>query len=296
MSTMHNNSRLIDLSGNSELRDLLAMPFIKFPYLITLNLSNCEIMIISQNIFMNLENLRILDLSFNQIARLEQAAFLGLRRLRHLNLLGNTHISVFEPFAFRGLINVRNLVISGSTIRKLSSYTFAGLQLDTLSFYNNSIDEIQNKVFAYLRVKRINLEFNSILKFDEGLFSDVTGLSTLRTPAYKFCCVRPSYLPEAKCSPEKDEFSSCDDLMRISALQIMVWIMGLCALFGNILAIIYRLVYDRERLKLGFGIFVTNLAAADFLMGVYMLIIAIADAVYRKRFVYLCTCIVNFET
>ncbi|XP_045194790.2 G-protein coupled receptor GRL101-like [Mercenaria mercenaria] len=67
----------------------------------------------------------------------------------------------------------------------------------------------------------------------------------------------------------------------------MLWLIGLCSLLGNILSVIYRLVYDRERLKLGYGVFVTNLAVADFLMGFYMIIIAVADAVFRKRYIFM---------
>jgi hypothetical protein len=74
--------------------------------------------------------------------------------------------------------------------------------------------------------------------------------------------------------------------MRITALQIMVWIMGICALIGNFISIMYRIVYDRPKFKIGYGIFVSNLAVADFLMGVYLIIIATADTLYRKRYVF----------
>jgi leucine-rich repeat-containing G protein-coupled receptor 7 len=71
--------------------------------------------------------------------------------------------------------------------------------------------------------------------------------------------------------------------MRHSVLQFLIWLIGITAFLGNILTILYRLKYDRKRLKLGFGIFVTNLAVADFLMAVYLIIIAVADSAFRKR-------------
>ena len=43
-------------------------------------------------------------------------------------------------------------------------------------------------------------------------------------------------------------------------------------------------MYDKERLKLGYGIFVSNLAISDFLMGVYIIIIASADVFYRGNY------------
>jgi hypothetical protein len=81
-----------------------------------------------------------------------------------------------------------------------------------------------------------------------------------------------------------DEFSSCDDLMRHTLLQFLIWLIGITAFLGNILTVIYRLKYDRQRLKLGYGIFVTNLAIADLLMAIYLIIIAVADSVFRKRY------------
>jgi leucine-rich repeat-containing G protein-coupled receptor 7/leucine-rich repeat-containing G protein-coupled receptor 8 len=65
----------------------------------------------------------------------------------------------------------------------------------------------------------------------------------------------------------------------------MVWLIGFCALFGNILSVIYRLVYHRERMQLSYEVFVTNLAVADTIMGIYLLIIAVADAMFRNRLV-----------
>jgi hypothetical protein len=146
---------------------------------------------------------------------------------------------------------------------------------------------MEDDVFLGMNAKLLHIEANQISVFDKGLFRGVSGLLSLHTPAYKFCCIRPNYLADEDCFPERDEFSSCADLLRVSALQTMLWLIGLVALFGNILSVIYRLIYDRERLKLGFGIFVTNLAIADFIMGVYLIIIAIADAAYRKRFINL---------
>jgi hypothetical protein len=71
--------------------------------------------------------------------------------------------------------------------------------------------------------------------------------------------------------------------MRHPILQAVLWLVGLASLFGNLGSIVYRIVYDRQRLKIGYGIFVTNLASADFLMGIYLIVIACVDSVYRSR-------------
>ncbi|XP_045211257.2 G-protein coupled receptor GRL101-like [Mercenaria mercenaria] len=258
-----------------------------FPYLISLNLSMCEIKEMTKDIFQPIGNLRILDLSYNKIKKIPSAAFIGLRKLKMLILLGNRDISLFEPYSLNGLSSIRKIEITGSNIYKISSHTFAGLNLDKLRLSDNNIHEMEDNVFSGMSVKIIDMENNKIKTFNKGLFRGASGITALHTPAFKYCCVRPNYLADKDCFPEKDEFSSCADLLRVSALQTMLWLIGILALFGNIASVIYRLVYDREKLKLGFGIFVTNLAVADFLMGIYLITIAVADATYRSRYIFM---------
>ncbi|XP_053380174.1 uncharacterized protein LOC123556537 [Mercenaria mercenaria] len=285
-SRIHINSRLLDLSGNPGLHDVLRDSILEFPYLISLYMSRCGIQLRSYG-FQLLINLRILDLSYNNISTLPVFGFAGLGKLTSLNLLGNTDIYRIEPYALQGLQSLRKLKIARANISFISSNAFAGLRLDILNLTDNRIYEMEDNVFGDLNVDRIDFMRNIIENFDKGLFTGVTGLTKLHTPSYKYCCIRPNYLQEENCFPNKDEFSSCEDLLRLSALQTMLWLIGLCGLFGNTLSVIYRLVYHRERLKLSYEIFVTNLAVADALMGIYLLIIAAADAVYRNRYIFM---------
>lgn len=283
LASLHKNTRSLDLSGNAALKGILMTQMINLPFLISLNISKCTIEEMTGNVFNSMVNLRTLDLGFNKLVKIPTSAFVGLRKLQYLNLLGNTDIQIFESNSMSGLSSIKVLEIAGVNIKKISSRAFAGLRLDKLLLSGNKIEEMEDDVFSGMSANILDMEANKISTFDKGLFRGVSGISSLHTPAFKFCCIRPNFLVDKDCFPERDEFSSCADLLRVSALQTMLWLIGLVALFGNILSVIYRLVYDRERLKLGFGIFVTNLAIADFMMGVYLIIIAVADAAYRKR-------------
>jgi leucine-rich repeat-containing G protein-coupled receptor 7/leucine-rich repeat-containing G protein-coupled receptor 8 len=234
----------------------------------------------------SLPNLRVLDLSHNRLQSLPEFGFSGLKRLTSLNLIGNVDIYRIEPFALHGLQSLKVFELVGANINFIYSNAFSGLRLDVLNLTSNKIKHIEDNIFNDLYAKNIYLTHTVIEDFNEGLFRGVGGLSELTTSEYKYCCIRPDYLLDENCFPKKDELSSCEDLLRLSALQTMVWLIGLCALFGNILSMIYRLVYHRERLQLGYEIFVTNLAVADTIMGIYLLIIAVADAMFRNRLVY----------
>lgn len=277
------HTRSLELRNTGNMDVFLAEGIFDFPFLYFLSLANSNIREIQENAFIKLINLRVLDISNNLIIALTPSVFSGLRRLVTLNLDGNRYITTVESFTFQHLQSLQALRLMGTNIRKIVSNTFAGLTLQRLDLIDNNFDEIEEFGLGNLVVEHINFESNVISKFDKGMFTGVSSLRSLQTPGYKYCCIRPNYVHEVDCFPQKDEFSSCEDLMRISALQTMLWFIGLCALLGNISSVIYRLHFDRQRLKLGYGIFVTNLAIADFLMGVYLIIIAVADAVFRKR-------------
>jgi hypothetical protein len=274
------------LSFNANLQNVLTGSYLNIVLLAKLNLSACDVIDVIKYSFRKIRNLVSLDLSFNSIKVLKKQTFSYLRHLRVLRLEGNSDLYKIEPGAFDALSQIYDLNLAEARLKIIRSDTFSGLVLQSIDLSNNSIEEIENFAFRHLSVKSINFESNKIVVFRKEIFTGVDGLDTLRTPAFKFCCIRPNYLPEEGCYPPKDEFSSCEDLMRLSALQTMLWLIGLSALVGNALTILYRLVYDRSRLRLGYGIFVTNLALADFLMGIYLLIIAVADAFFRKRYSY----------
>ncbi|XP_060567599.1 uncharacterized protein LOC132726308 [Ruditapes philippinarum] len=288
LSKIDVNSRLLDLNQNPGLQEALVYPRFTFSFLIYLYMSKCNIHAMKSYAFLHsLPNLRVLDLSHNRLQFLPEFGFSGLQRLTSLNLIGNVDLYRIEPFALHGLQSLKVFELVGANIQLISSNAFSGLRLDVLNLTSNKIKHIEDNIFNDLYAQNIYLTHTVIEDFNEGLFRGVYDLSELTTSEYKYCCIRPDYLLDENCFPKKDELSSCGDLLRLSALQTMVWLIGLCALFGNILSVIYRLVYHRDRLQLGYEIFVTNLAMADTIMGIYLLIIAVADAMLRNRYIFM---------
>ena len=85
------------------------------------------------------------------------------------------------------------------------------------------------------------------------------------------------------CSPLEDPFNPCEDLLgRNHALQLFIWVVIIIALVGNFLVVLvflgYVVIIKRTRVKFFVvHFFYFNLAIADFLMGIYLLTIAIQD-------------------
>lgn len=98
-------------------------------------------------------------------------------------------------------------------------------------------------------------------------------------------------LQNIECYPEPDAFNPCEDVMGSWVLRVFAWIVLTLALVGNAAVLIVLIVSgsfmsslrrDRSDMRLRNAtvqkVFVGNLAFADFCMGMYLLLLAIADA------------------
>ena len=92
---------------------------------------------------------------------------------------------------------------------------------------------------------------------------------------FTLCCYAKQANPGLSCVSKTAGLSSCDELLKNTVLKYSMWILGLMAFLGNLIVIIWRSVSkDGNRIS---SFLLANLAVADFLMGVYMLIIAYKD-------------------
>ncbi|XP_076814045.1 uncharacterized protein LOC143460429 [Clavelina lepadiformis] len=80
-----------------------------------------------------------------------------------------------------------------------------------------------------------------------------------------------------------DSFSSRYELIASPVLRVLVWIMGLTSIIGNAAVIIFEGCNFRKKdsvLSRANHLLVLNLAVADFLMGLYLILLGIAGAIY----------------
>ncbi|KAJ8022693.1 hypothetical protein HOLleu_37661 [Holothuria leucospilota] len=95
---------------------------------------------------------------------------------------------------------------------------------------------------------------------------------------YSICCIINT---GTECVAPPSPFATCDGIFYIWVLRVSAWIVSLAALVTNLIVLIGRLKtrqLDATNAKPTENIFLVNLAVADFLMGAYLLAIAITDA------------------
>ena len=97
------------------------------------------------------------------------------------------------------------------------------------------------------------------------------------------CCFAEKALPGLSCtSLVGNGISSCDELLKNSVLKYSIWVLGVLAFLGNLGVVLWRVIgKDKNRVN---SFLLTNLAVSDFLMGVYMLLIAYKDRIWDGEY------------
>ena len=256
------HARYLDLSGAVDL-SLQSIHFLES--LLFLNLSHCRLGNVS---LLEMQQLQILDLSFNEVKNLSSLAFERLTGLWFLNISGNplmqTLDSSFRTFVQQsGLTGLKYLILTDTDIRSIEGGSLGAMtELRSLDLRNSRIDS-----------------------YDKDIFGGLAKLEHLFTDDSKLCC---SYFHESlrECLAPFDELSSCSDLLRVDIFRLFLWLFSLLAIIGNASVILYRSFATKAATSPSvFGMLVSNLCGADFLMGIYMMIIGIADAQFRGVYV-----------
>ncbi|XP_077990597.1 G-protein coupled receptor GRL101-like, partial [Glandiceps talaboti] len=254
--------------------------FVSLSRLIYLGLEDNNITDLKSHTFSMLWRLMTLDLEDNGIRVLHTDSFDGLVSLRSLHLFGNG-MEEIEPYAFTGLSSLTTLDLHGQKLRWLHMNAFTGMyNLHSLNLSHNQLQYVNNGVFNGLyKLLVLDLSHNMLVEVESKVFFGLIKLDEIFTDEYRFCCLA-KFVPH--CYPTPDEFSSCEDLMSNLVLRTFIWVLGGTSLIGNLVVVMWRLRDRRDNKVHSF--LITNLAVGDMCMGMYLMIIAAADAYYRGHY------------
>ncbi|XP_071790071.1 uncharacterized protein [Asterias amurensis] len=215
--------------------------------------------------FRDLSSLNSLYLSNNELSGLKNGTFLGLQSLSDLSLNDN-EIAEIEPGTFQGLENLVTLDLSNNTITVLEEGAFQGLSsLDYLYLSGNPLQKIHPSVFDIFK-----------------------HLKVLKTDDHAVCCFIDSSTTVCDVISEelRPPYLTCEDhrLLSQDVMKAFIWVQVVLAITGNFLVLVWRgskLQGSKNKTQM---LLISNLAASDLLMGLYLLIIAAADLHYGNNF------------
>ncbi|XP_070183695.1 G-protein coupled receptor GRL101-like [Littorina saxatilis] len=134
--------------------------------------------------------------------------------------------------------------------------------------------------------------------FPRDVFQGLNQLRSVLAENFKLCCkaTLPAGFDITKCLAPSDEISSCESLLRSHIYRVFLVLLASLAVVGNLFSFLVRVFFTKSGSKQGVGggsvgrsghsVFVLNLCVSDLLMGVYLVMIGVADLVYQGTYLW----------
>ena len=242
-------------------------------------LKNNDIEVVPSNALMDLQALRVLLLSSNKIKRIEMQSFNQLHSLTSLDISDNS-ISNIESGSFSSLKELVFIDLHNNKLRR-----FAGGMLPNslhLKLVNLSQNNIQNVAFTDSPLSNLtcDLRENPLLFLKPRSFN-LSDNVTFLVNEYSVCCFTDN---GNACLPSRarPSYLTCKRMLQSVVLRLTMWLVGVAALVFNAGVLVSRLLMQIGNKVQNVLIF--NLALADFLMGLNMLVLTSADMYYADFF------------
>jgi hypothetical protein len=162
---------------------------------------------------------------------------------------------------------------------------FPSLQVLDLSYAG--VQEILGEGFCPItKLTVLDVRGCPMTKFPRGVLKDLVYLREVQADNFKLCCaaVLPDRFLSGNCHAPADAISSCDALLRTDLFRAFLSLVASLALLGNLGSLLYRGIFLST--ATGFGAFVNHLCVSDLLMGVYLVIIGVADRLYLGSYLW----------
>ncbi|XP_071486597.1 uncharacterized protein [Diadema antillarum] len=249
-----------------------------------MDLSKNNLRMIESNSFENLETLTELDLSRNGIIEIKGDAFVGLENLVTLDLSHN-NISAIDSRTFKDLDSLYALNLSTNFIQRLLPNSFSNqAQLTYLDLSYNPITVVEPNAFANLsRLEYLLLAGAELRIVDGNTVSPLKSLKALSTSDTRLCCLLQDRMNTTCTSTvPSNPLDTCGSLFPSGVLRVFGWLMGLSALIGNCGVLYYRLYHEQD--SRAQNQLIANLAVADCVMAVYMIVVTSADLHFGSNY------------
>ncbi|XP_078576758.1 G-protein coupled receptor GRL101-like [Branchiostoma floridae x Branchiostoma japonicum] len=161
----------------------------------------------------------------------------------------------------------------------ISKYKSAVVVISYRNLSLNLITNLRAGTFDGLEnLEVLDLTGNNVHDVDVDIFVSLLNLRDLKTNQYKLCCLSPH---TNACFAGHDHISSCEHLIRSRGLDVTAWVLAVVSIVGNALTLIY---YVTQKPTESSAFFCCNLAIADNLSGIYLIIISSANSYFKDRY------------
>ena len=275
--------RVLDLSNN-KMSFLDKHTFQGFVQADTLRLSNNLLSEVHVDLFQNLESLRILLLSGNNLTKLDAHIFKSLPNLERLHIGTNQLHNISNDF-FANMSKLKLLKINVNKLTDLDANIFTNLvNLNHLNIGSNLLHTIPD-LRKSTGLSHFIVSHNPITTVNREFLSSLTNETNVLVSQHEICeCYVPKVAERCKASEERSPYLTCTRLLSDRILVVAMWLIGLNAFVGNLFVLIWKQQKHKSHVNWVQSMLLSNLAMSDFLMGVYMIMIASADIYFGESF------------
>ena len=284
-SNLPDRLRALDVSGsNAAITQLLHISM-----LVYLDLSNCRVKDVGSLAF---SNMRTLSLSQNMITDIPMYELARMPNLKDLKLSNNPIVSLFsdDHNTPHQLAFLRKLDLSNVQITHLNLSTFDVFpNLQNLNLTGCGIKRVTAPSLGSLsNVQVVDLRGSVIVEFPPTLLQKLHNLREMYSDNYKLCCsqVLPTDFNLRDCHAPASEISSCNNLLRSNVYRLFLAVFAAIALSGNASSLLLRMCLSTTGKGSGYSVLVTHLCISDGLMGIYLVVIGVADKLYENSYLW----------
>ena len=274
------NLKVLSIAYN-KIANLSKEKFEGLTQLHSLFLQGNVISILETKLFNSLVNLESLYLSKNALVKLNRFIFKSLRMLQVLRI-ENNKLEILDKYLFQELTDLSTLLLQNNIIKYVDKDVFKDtISLSFIDLSSNKLIEMPN--FQHIiSLKYLNIRGNIFVSVSDDAFSALPKGSKVHASQHEVCeCYVPKYV-NCSAADERSPYLTCDRLLSNTALVIAMWLIGLNAIGGNVFVFIWQKRHTRSNKVI--TLLLCNLAASDFLMGIYMVIITAADLYFGDNF------------
>ena len=248
-----------------------------------IKLSKNKLKILPPDLFQNLTSLHDLQLATNDLQFLDDNIFKFLSNLERLHIGGNKLYSIPEVL-FANLVNLKFLKLNKNKLTELDTNIFTNLvNLEYLDMSRNMLKTIPDlRKLTHLTI--FVAYQNPIVRVNKEFLSSLSKSTIVFVEQHEICkCYVPKVVLNCSANEDRSPYLTCNRLLSDRILVVAMWLIGLNALIGNMFVLIWKHKHASHANRVQ-SILLSNLALSDFLMGVYMILIAGADIYFRESF------------
>ena len=171
--------------------------------------------------------------------------------------------------------------LSDNIIQSVQTEAFCFVKnLKILSLVSNKLEFIEAHFFNKLNMlSHLYLSDNPLIHVAAKSFMGNPALVMIRSDLYMVCCVAIS---TKDCQPQNQFVSSCSDLISSLPQRVAIMAQGIIVVVCNIGTLVTQ--FTPMHASSGERYLITSLGFADFLMGVYLVVISSVDLIYNRVF------------